>query len=57
MGGGQNNEVAESFATVSGGELNEALATASAVGGGRNNTVAADFATVAGGLKNTASGR
>ena len=49
MGGGANNVVSDTYATVSGGRENEATGGYASVGGGSYNSVAAAYGTIAGG--------
>ncbi len=53
---GYRNSVKGPFASVSGGEWNEANALASSVSGGTSNVASAEGAAVSGGTLNTASG-
>lgn len=55
IGGGNSNEASAYGATIGGGISNVANATTSTVGGGDVNDATADFATVGGGVLNTAS--
>jgi hypothetical protein len=55
IGGGNSNEASAYGATIGGGTSNVANATVSTVGGGDVNDATADFATVGGGVLNTAS--
>lgn len=56
IGGGYDNTVSNLYATVSGGEINKALANGSAIGGGYRNTASGQQSTIAGGAENVASG-
>ncbi|MBU1319092.1 MAG: hypothetical protein KKG33_06095 [candidate division Zixibacteria bacterium] len=60
VAGGRANHAGEessnNYATVSGGEQNQAVGMHSTVGGGKQNTASSPLSTVSGGFNNTASG-
>ncbi|WP_181685101.1 hypothetical protein [Halorhabdus salina] len=53
---GSNNTVSNNFATIGGGEGNEASGLESTIGGGEGNTASGGQSTIAGGRGNTAGG-
>lgn len=56
VGGGRDNVALVQYATVAGGQLNEANGAFTAIGGGLSNLSGAGWATIAGGSLNTAHG-
>ncbi len=56
VAGGQNNEASNNHATVGGGDGNVASGDESTISGGKENTASGDNATVGGGWLNVASG-